>query len=96
MVDPDFDPEVAILYARTLAKYGVKSILFNCPYVIDKAKDVISVSGNYKTHHHHFHIDFGKKYTKRGKEFLCFGEYEGEPYTCSYYDQCTYIKKRKR
>ena len=48
-----FNKEESLELAKTFVASGVKRVLFNCKYVIDKCAEAKALAH----HHHHFHID---------------------------------------
>ncbi|WP_020614704.1 hypothetical protein [Sediminispirochaeta bajacaliforniensis] len=93
-----FDKEKALRYANILGRLGVKAILFNCQYVIDKA-EYRNVYGH-KQHEHHFHLDFHySSFSSASSNFNCWGRYKStdgelERYSCCNYENCNYKQKR--
>lgn len=100
-----FDRELSLKFANKLGEYGATRILFNCPYVIDKAEGIKVCS--WIDHHHHFHVDFiAERADLTNSNTLCYGrDSDGNGYICSKYpdpespdpaNHCDYAGRRSR
>lgn len=80
----EFDKELSLQFANKLGEFGATRILFNCAYVVNKARG-IKVYSCLK-HHHHFHVDFfvEDRKDRQDDSTLCVYCKNGENGKCDY------------
>lgn len=87
----NFEPQRALDFFELIAeRHGVRQILFNCPYVIKRAKKAY-VNCRYKKHHDHSHVDFEFHYPRKdGQTGVFITKYNCQygNYTCPKYNNC--------